>query len=367
LLPISVATTHQTWYNTPTRGLFGSEQEQNGGSTTVIRTENLTKRFPIPTADLREAAKQSGQSRVHQGRPWLTAVDGIDLEISPGEILALLGPNGAGKTTTIRMLASILQPTAGQAWVGGYHVVDQARQVRRVVGLLTEFPGLYLRMRASEYLDFFGELHGLDPEVRAAQIRSLVDRFGMGDVVHRRIGEYSKGMRQKLALVRAMLHNPSVLLLDEPTSAMDPYSAHQVRNAILNLRHGQRAILLCTHNLAEAEQLADRIAVIRRGRIVALGSSNQLKQNLLGPPLLELRLAHAVDGYLESAADLVHIEARGDTWIRFRTQNPDNVNPRLLRRLSAAGAQVVTLSQISQSLEEVYLEIVTGDPQDGGT
>jgi ABC-2 type transport system ATP-binding protein len=324
----------------------------------MIHTKNLTKRFPIPTADLREAAEETRQSRVQRGRPWLTAVDGVDLEITQGEILALLGPNGAGKTTTIRMLASILKPTEGRAWVGGYDVVHQAREVRHVVGLLTEFPGLYLRMRATNYLDFFGELHGLPRPLRAARASTLMARFGMADALHRRLGECSKGMRQKLALVRAMLHDPAVLLLDEPTSAMDPYSAHQVREAILNLRHDQRTILLCTHNLAEAEQLADRIAIIHRGRIVALGTPRELKQKLLGPPLLELRLSHPVDGYLGSAAGLIDIQAQGDTWIRYRTDDPTTVNPMFLERLAAAGAQVVTLSQVSQSLEDVYLQIV---------
>jgi ABC-2 type transport system ATP-binding protein len=331
----------------------------------MIKTESLTKRFPLPTADLQKASEQAGQSRLHRGQPWLTAVDRIDLEVQPGQILALLGPNGAGKTTTIRMLASILKPSAGCASVGGFDVVHQAQHVRRTVGLLTEFPGLYLRMRAMDYLDFFGELHGLDRTQRSARARSLAARFDMSDALHRRLGEYSKGMRQKLALIRAMLHDPAVLLLDEPTSAMDPYSAHQVREAILTLRHDQRTILLCTHNLAEAEQMADQLAIISRGQIVAFGSPSELKQRLLGPPLLELRLAHTCDGYLDGTADLIDIEAQGDTWIRYRTPDPAATNPILLHRLSASGAQVVTLSPVHQSLEQVYLEIVGSDGSAG--
>ena len=166
-----------------------------------------------------------------------TAVDRVTLSIAPGEILALLGPNGAGKTTTVRMLAAILPPTAGRAFVAGYSVTEHPQEVRRRVGLLTEHPGLYLRMRGGEYLNFFGRLLSLDAVERKRRARELLDRFGMPEAWGQRMGTYSKGMRQKIALVRAMLHDPSVLLLDEPTSAMDPHSAKLVRDAIFGLRH----------------------------------------------------------------------------------------------------------------------------------
>jgi len=215
----------------------------------------------------------------------LTAVDRVTFSVAPGEILALLGPNGAGKTTTVRMLAAILRPTVGHAFVAGYSVTRQPQEVRRRVGLLTEHPGLYLRMRGKEYLDFFGRLMGLSACERERRARELLARFGMSQAWDQRMGTYSKGMRQKMALVRAMLHDPPVLLLDEPTSAMDPHSAKLVRDAILSLRHHRRAIVICTHNLAEAEALADRIAIIRRGKIIALGTPAELKARLLGPPL----------------------------------------------------------------------------------
>jgi ABC-2 type transport system ATP-binding protein len=332
----------------------------------MIRTENLTKRFPCSTSGgERRRATPERDSAGYEGLTWFTAVDHISLAVPAGEILALLGPNGAGKTTTVRMLASILRPSEGWARVSGFDTVREARQVRHAIGLLTEFPGLYLRMRADEYLAFFGELQGLS----AGQIRHrteiLMERFGLSGAYHQRTAEYSKGMRQKLALIRAMLHDPSLLLLDEPTSAMDPHSAKQVRDAILDLRRDQRTILLCTHNLNEAEMLADRIAIIHRGQIVALDTPDRLKMQLLGPPLLEVRLARPVDGNLSELADVIQIESRGDDWFRYCTDSPQVTNPALLARLAGLGAQVLTLSLVPRSLEDVYLQIVESEGENG--
>ncbi len=286
------------------------------------------------------------------------AVDGVSLAVGPGQVLALLGPNGAGKTTTVRMLTSILKPTAGWARVAGHDVVAEPDGVRRSVGVLTEHHGLYFRMRAAEYLDFFGELYGLAAPLRRARAAALIERFGMGEALTKRLGEYSKGMRQKLALIRAMLHDPPVLLLDEPTSAMDPQSARLVRDAIAQLRSEQRAIILCTHNLTEAEELADQIAIIRRGTIVARGAPAALKRELLGPALLELRAAGSLDGVAAGLADLVEITAAGPDWLRYRTDEPARVNPLVLARLAERQVAVVTLAEITRSLEEVYLQVV---------
>ena len=288
----------------------------------------------------------------------LTAVDRVTFSVAPGEILALLGPNGAGKTTTVRMLAAILRPTVGHAFVAGYSVTRQPQEVRRRVGLLTEHPGLYPRMRGKEYLDFFGRLMGLSACERERRARELLARFGMSQAWDQRMGTYSKGMRQKMALVRAMLHDPPVLLLDEPTSAMDPHSAKLVRDAILSLRHHRRAIVICTHNLAEAEALADRIAIIRRGKIIALGTPAELKARLLGPPLMELRLTHSTDGVVKLVSDLVKIQMKGDDWLRYSTPEPEEINPLLLRTLAAHGVGIVTLSEVPRSLEDVYLRVV---------
>ena len=301
----------------------------------MIEAENLTKKFGD-----------------------FVAVDGLSLSAPAGQVVALLGPNGAGKTTTVRMLAGILAPTAGRATVSGLDVARSPRQVRQRVGVLTEVPGLYLRMQAMEYLDFFGQLYGLGASQRQARAAALLSRFGMAEAVDKRLSEYSKGMRQKLALIRAMLHDPQALLLDEPTSAMDPQSARLVRDAIAGLRDEQRAVVLCTHNLAEAEALADRIAIIRRGRIIAEGTAAALKSQLLGPPLMELRLAAPLDGLLPGLAQQVEVIERGDVWVRYRTENPLAENPRLLRWLAERDADVVTLSEVARSLEDVYLRVV---------
>jgi ABC-2 type transport system ATP-binding protein len=286
------------------------------------------------------------------------AVRGISLHVPAGQVLALLGPNGAGKTTTIRMLSAILQPNRGSARIAGHDVVQEPQIVRHKVGLLTEYPGLYARMTALDYLLFFGRLQGMnrhDCTVRATQ---LLQRFDLWQARNRKLDGYSKGMKQKVALIRSMLHDPAVLFLDEPTTAMDPQSARVVRNAIGDLRDERRAIVLCTHNLTEAEELADYIAVVRGGQIVADGTEAQLAQQLLGDPLWEVRVARRLNGETLEIGKMVEIEEYGETWLRYRTRRPAETNPALLRRLHAAGTPVVSLSEVPRSLEAVYLSIV---------
>lgn len=291
------------------------------------------------------------------------AVEDVSLQVGPGEVLALLGPNGAGKTTTVRMLTSILRPTSGRALVAGFDVVEHPENVRAAVGVLTEHHGLYNRMRAWEYLDFFGQIHGLDARQRAGRIEQLLEAFGLAEAQARRIGEFSKGMRQKLALARAMLHDPRVLLLDEPTSAMDPASARLVRDAIKDLRSGERTVVICTHNLAEAEELADRIAIIRRGRIVARGSAETLKNELLGPP--QFIVEYALNGPV-AAPELpaeVAWEQSGSNQLRFSAPDPARFNPLVLTCLLEQGYAVTSLQEAPRSLEQVYLQAVLA--QDG--
>ncbi|MBN1966618.1 MAG: ABC transporter ATP-binding protein [Anaerolineae bacterium] len=289
------------------------------------------------------------------------AVDHVSLRVEPGTVLALLGPNGAGKTTTVRMLTSILRPTTGWARVAGYDVTTHPVQVRQHVGVLTEQHGLYERMRGLQYLDFFARLYRLDPAEGARRARALMERFGLGDALDKRLGEYSKGMKQKLALVRAMLHDPPVLLLDEPTSAMDPQSAKLVRDAIVELRHEARTFIVTTHNLTEAEHLADRIAIIRHGRIIALGTFPELSQRFVGTPTMELRLRTPINGLAQSLGDMVEVTEQGERWLRYRVAQPDVTNPLLLRRLLNDGVDVVTLSPLQDTLEAVYLRIVEED------
>ena len=301
----------------------------------MIQTQDLTKRFDD-----------------------FLAVDGVTLQVGAGQVLALLGPNGAGKTTTVRMLTSVLRPSAGWARVAGFDVVAQPAQVRAHVGVLTEQHGLYARMRGDDYLDFFGQVYGLSAARRRQRIHTLLDQFGIQDFAHRRISEYSKGMRQKLALARALLHEPPVLLLDEPTSAMDPESARLVRDEILELRSSERAIVLCTHNLAEAEELADQIAIIRRGRIVAQGSPDDLKRNVLGVQEFELHLAAPLNGWNGELPPTITLTAKGPDWLRFQSPDPQRDNPEVLRALLNAGQPVTRLQEVPRSLEEVYLRVM---------
>jgi ABC-2 type transport system ATP-binding protein len=286
------------------------------------------------------------------------AVDGVSLEIKAGEVLALLGPNGAGKTTTVRMLTSILRPTRGWAKVAGYDVVNNPSEVRASVGVLTEQHGLYGRMPVDEYLDFFGQLYGMEPGVRKERIDHLLEKFGLIEARHRKIAEYSKGMRQKLALARALLHSPKILLLDEPTSAMDPESARLVRDSIAALRSDKRTIVICTHNLAEAEELADQIAIIRRGKIIAKGSPTYLKQILLGSREYILRIAAPLNGIPELPTEVMVI-SQGPDWIRYCTDSPEEINHRLLRSFLDNEFPVVSLQEVPRSLEDVYLQAIT--------
>lgn len=208
------------------------------------------------------------------------ALDDVTFSVRPGQSLVILGENGAGKTTTLRCLAGVLKPTLGTVRVGGISVADDAEAVRATVGLLSEVPGLYERMTAPEYLDFFGRVQGMDAGIRKKRIDELLEIFGLQPRSGVWMGSFSKGMRQKVALVRATLHHPSVLLLDEPTSSMDPAGARLTWDYILALKSEGLAVVVCTHNLRETARVADRLAVMAAGRILAEGTLEELQQEL---------------------------------------------------------------------------------------
>ncbi|GAB4519890.1 MAG: ABC transporter ATP-binding protein [Anaerolineae bacterium] len=304
----------------------------------MIETQNLTKDF--------------GEFR---------AVSDVNLTVPAGAVLALLGPNGAGKTTTVRMMTSILAPSSGTARIAGYDVVQHPAQVRASVGVLTEQHGLYERMKAIEYLDFFGRVYHLTSAETKRRALALMERFDLTFALNKRLGEYSKGMKQKLALVRSMLHNPPVLLLDEPTSAMDPLSAKLVRDAIVDLQRDERTFLITTHNLTEAQSLANRIAFIRHGQIIADGTFAELAKQFVGEPLMELRINGHVNGLAADMAQLVTVEGTGDDWLRYRVADPTTTNPQVLRHLTGLGVEVVTLAAVTQTLEDIYLQVVKED------
>lgn len=287
------------------------------------------------------------------------AVDHLSLQVKGGDILALLGPNGAGKTTTLRMLTSILRPSEGSASVAGFDVVAQPARVRASVGVLTEQQGLYGRMNADEYLAFFGSLYGLDPEFCQERMIELLAQFGLTSVRKKRVGEYSKGMRQKLALIRTILHDPPVIMLDEPTSAMDPESAFIVRDAIKTLKDRKRTLILCTHNLPEAEELADQIAIIKSGKIILNGSMQTVRKKMVGAQEFKAVFSCPVPNILLANIPGCHFIASGENWIQFATEDPAAVNPLVIRDLVSKGYPLNTVEEVQRSLEDIYLKTVS--------
>ena len=231
------------------------------------------------------------------------ALEDISFAVSGGESLVILGENGAGKTTTLRCLAGVIRPTSGSVMVGGISVADDPEAVRAQVGLLSELPGLYERMTAPDYLDFFGRIHGMAEDVRRRRIAEMLDLFGLGQRADVWLGSYSKGMRQKVALVRATLHQPRVLLLDEPTSSMDPAGARLTWDYILELKRTGIAVVVCTHNLRETARVADRLAVMAGGRILAHGTLPELQEQLgLEPRYVQTMVPGLEDIYMEVMA-----------------------------------------------------------------
>jgi ABC-2 type transport system ATP-binding protein len=286
------------------------------------------------------------------------AVDGLTLSVQEGQILALLGQNGAGKTTTVRMLTALLNPTRGWARVAGYDVVKDGREVRASIGVLTEHHGLYMRMSATEYLEFFGQVYNLSPSRRRSRSDELLEYFGLTEAADKRIGEYSKGMRQKLALARALMHDPGVLLLDEPTSAMDPESARLVRDEIARLKSSKRTVVICSHNLTEVETLADQIAIIYRGRILILGSLDQLKNHTLGKPVYEIIFSGKWDSGEFECPPGVALLDRSASRLRLRVERAEVSNPEILKRLSDLSAPVLAFREEPRTLEQVYLKLM---------
>lgn len=299
----------------------------------------------------------------------VTAVDQVSLRVSAGSVLALLGQNGAGKTTTVRLLSALLAPTEGDAFVGGYNVRTHPTAVRACVGLVTDTPGLFEQMTVPAYLDFFGTLYGMPTKARTRRINELVEFFEL--TAHRRekmVG-FSKGMKQKVALARALIHEPTVLFLDEPTSGLDPLAARSVRELIVDLKQSQRAILLCTHDLDEAERLADTVAIMRQGQIVAYDTPTALRTQFSDetsvriefaqPCPLSLDALRTIDGLnapqLSSPATMVASESeRENTVLTYRTAHPVQVNPPLITRLSTVGAHIISVTCETRTLEEVY-------------
>ncbi len=284
------------------------------------------------------------------------AVDGLDMDVRPGEIFGFLGPNGAGKTTTIRMLSALISPTSGTAKVAGYEVGREDNEIRRSSGILTESPGLYDRLSAERNLSFFAELH--DVEDVAGQVERYLRLLGLWDRRGDVAATFSKGMRQKLAIARAMLHEPKVLFLDEPTAGLDPEMARLVREFISELKDKGRTIFLCTHNLNEADRLCDRIAVVNT-RLLALDTPEALRAKLYDRVVvIHLSAASPVFEKVLSEQPFVRSVEIKDNKLVVGLDDPERNNPELIRALVDAGADIQFVGELRRSLEEIYLRLV---------
>jgi ABC-2 type transport system ATP-binding protein len=290
----------------------------------------------------------------------LVAVDDVSLCVPDGTILALLGPNGAGKTTTVRMLAGLLAPTAGEATVAGWDVRADPAAVRARVGLVTDSPGLHDQMTPLAYLDFFGRVYGLDADTRRRRIAELLGLFELQGYASTRMAGFSRGMQQKVALARALLHEPSVVFLDEPTAGLDPLAARVVRELIVGLKHASRSIVLCTHDLDEAERLADQVAILRHGRLVAIDTAAALRATASSETLVQVVLARRCHDAASVAAQVSGVidPTLALTVLTFRTAAPEQTNPALIAALVAAGAAIVSVTCTAASLEDVYATAV---------
>ncbi len=284
------------------------------------------------------------------------AVDKLSVDIHTGEIFGLLGPNGAGKTTTIRMLSALIAPTGGTAWVAGYEVGKQNQEIRQNVGILTETPGMYDQLSAERNLSFFAEMYEVE------NIPDRVERYlrmlGLWERRFEPVATFSKGMRQKLAIARALLHEPKVLFLDEPTSGLDPEAARLVRQFIAELRKEGRTIVLCTHNLDEADRLCDRIAVFK-GSLLALDTPTALRRKLFGRTVV-FHLTEMQPQYEQAAAqfDFVQSTETVDNKLVIGLNDPEGRNPQVVRALVEAGAEIQFVGEVRQRLEDVYLKLV---------
>jgi ABC-2 type transport system ATP-binding protein len=299
----------------------------------MIRSEGLTKRF--------------------DGN---LAVDGLTLNVQRGEVFAFLGPNGAGKTTTVRMLAALIAPTAGRAWVNGREIGQDNMNVRRSVGILTEAPGLYERLNAVQNLTLYAKLYEVDDV--GGQVEKYLRLLGLWERRDEPVGGFSKGMKQKLAVARALLHEPPLLFLDEPTAALDPEAARMVRDFISDVKEAGRTIFLCTHNLDEADRLADQVGVIKQ-RLIQVDSPANLRRALYGRRVV-IHLVSVTEPVQAAVSGLPFVKEiqQVDNGLVISLDNPEEQNPILVERIVAAGGEIRFVNELRQSLEDIYFALI---------
>jgi ABC-2 type transport system ATP-binding protein len=301
----------------------------------MIEARNLTKKFET-----------------------VTAVDNISFEIAESEIFGFLGPNGAGKTTTIRMLSTLISPTSGKIIVDGKDLQKDGRYIRSIVGLLTETPGMYEKISGYDNLDYYSSFYNIPDKKRKDNIKKYLKMFDLWDRKDDLAGTYSKGMKQKLALARALIHEPKILFLDEPTAGLDPESAHMVRNFIENLQKEKTTVFLCTHNLEEASSLSDRVCIIKN-KIIKIASLTELQSDKKSKKV-EIVFKDNARKYmkiLRQIKEITDIEAQ-DNKINISLKNAEIINPVIIKSLVDSGAEILYFNEIKASLEEIYLDLI---------
>jgi ABC-2 type transport system ATP-binding protein len=290
----------------------------------------------------------------------VTAIQDFSITIPDGCIFGLLGPNGAGKTTTMRMLSCLIQPTSGNATIDSYEIrkKDDAQKIRGMIGLLPEVPGLYETLGAYKNLDYYGQLYGVPKNQREESIRTTLTDLELWDRRNDPVGGFSKGMKQKIAIARALVHNPKYIFLDEPTASLDPVAAKIVRDYILDLKKKGNTILINTHNLAEAERICDTVALVKN-RMVRVGNPKELAKGLF-TRAINITLQQIPTTLLKDIKSLDFIseaQVTGNQLI-LHVKNPEDENPQILKWLLTKGLQVQFITEEEHSLEEVYLKLI---------
>ena len=304
-----------------------------------IETENLTRKF--------------GER---------TAVDNVTLKVNEGEVFGFLGPNGAGKTTTVRMLCCLISKTSGKARIGDFEVdrEEDRLKIRKVVGYLAGDVGLYENLSVYNNLDFYGKLYEVPSGKREENIKRLLELLGLWERKDDAVAGLSKGMKQKLAIARALIHEPQVLFLDEPTANLDPLAAKTVRDFILELKKEKRTIFLNTHNLDEAERICDRIGVLKT-RLVAVGSPEDLERSISSRKTV-VHLESIADPVLAAVKKLSTVKkvSTDENKLILDMDVPEKNNPQLVRAIVAAGGDIRYVTELTSTLEDVYLKLVRG-------
>lgn len=292
----------------------------------------------------------------------IIAVEDLNLTIRDGEVFGFIGPNGAGKTTTIRMLCCLIAPTSGTAFLNGLDITDpdDALKIRGMIGLLPESPGLYESLSAYRNLDFFAHLYGVPKSDREKKIRELLIKLDVWDRRDDPVAKFSKGMKQKIAIARALVHEPDFLFLDEPTSGLDPLAAVTVRNYLVELKKEGRTIFINTHNLDDAEKICDRVGIIQR-KLLATGSAEDLASRLWGKTT-RIQLKTITPQLIEAVKRLRSVRSVrwDDKTLMIDVENPEEDNPIIVRSLIEAGGEIEFVEEMRRGLEDIYLKLIGG-------